>query len=256
MGHPSLTIARYTLLEALRTRLLWLTALALLTLLAGSAFVQQLAIAEGVRFQTAFLAATARPAAVFLIALYVISSMAREFHDKGVELILALDLSRASFVLGKLAGFAALAVFFAVASCLPVALFAPLGKALLWGVSLLCELWIIAALSLFCAVTFSQVVPASSFVLGFYLLARSISALQLIGGSALLDDGSRLHQAMLGALNALALALPHLDTFTRTAWLVNPGADWGQIAPILLQTLIYCGILAAATLFDMYRRNF
>lgn len=256
MGHPSLTIARFTLLEARRTRLPWLAAFALLLLLAAAGFVQQLAIAEGARFQAAFFAASARLAAAFVVALYVIGSTVREFQEKGVELILALDLSRASFALGKLAGFAALAALLALAWCLPLALYAPLGKVLLWGASLVCELWIVATLAFFCAISFGQVLPASGLALGFYLLARGISALQLISGSPLIDDGGPLHRVARLAVDGLALALPHLDRFTQTAWLVNPEAGRDPFGPILAQTLIYCGLLATATLFDLYRKNF
>ena len=97
-----LAIAQFTLLEALRTRLLWLVLAALGSLVLASLFVQQLAIAETVRVQTGFLAASVRLAVVFVLCLHVASSMAREFNDKGIELLLSLDLPRAGYFFGKL----------------------------------------------------------------------------------------------------------------------------------------------------------
>ena len=71
----------------------------------ASFFVEQIAITESARFQTGFYAAAARFAAVFIVALHVLASVAREFDDKGLDMLLALDLPRSHYVLGKLAGF-------------------------------------------------------------------------------------------------------------------------------------------------------
>ena len=102
-------MARYTLLEALRTRfpVMVLVAVALLVLI--SFFVDALAVTESGRFQASVYAAGMRLAGVFIAALYVLVSIAREFSDKGFDVVLALDLPRAHYVLGRLAGFLALA---------------------------------------------------------------------------------------------------------------------------------------------------
>ena len=56
------------------------------------------------RLQTGFLAASARIGVVFVLCLHVASSMVREFNDKGVDLLLSLDLPRAGYFFGKLLG--------------------------------------------------------------------------------------------------------------------------------------------------------
>ena len=101
-----LTIARFTLLEAARTRLLGIVVIILALLFLGSLFVQHISVTETTRMQTGFLAATARMAAVFVLSLHVAGSMVREFNDKGVDLLLSLALPRAGYYLGKLLGFA------------------------------------------------------------------------------------------------------------------------------------------------------
>lgn len=128
------TIARFTLLEARRTRLPALVLVALALLLAISFFVEQLAITEGSRFQAAFYAAGARFAAVFIAVFYVLASVTRELDDKGLDIVLALDLPRAHYVLGKLAGFLAIAAVLACAACLPLAWSAPPQAVLQWGI--------------------------------------------------------------------------------------------------------------------------
>ena len=82
-------IARYTVLEAWRNRLavLVIVLVALLTLL--SLFARELAVTESGRLQTAILASTLRVASVFLMALYILIGLTREFNDKVLELCVA-----------------------------------------------------------------------------------------------------------------------------------------------------------------------
>ena len=55
----------------------------------------------------------------------------------------------------------------------------------------------IAALSVFCILTFTQLMPAASFVAGFYLLARAMTAIQLISSSAIVGEAT-LSQQVIG----------------------------------------------------------
>jgi ABC-type transport system involved in multi-copper enzyme maturation permease subunit len=254
MPRAILTIAHYTLLEALRNRLLWLLVLLALGALAVSGFLQDLALTENRALQTALLAAVLRLAAVFLIATFVITSMLREANDKGQELLLALALPRAAYLFGKLAGFGALAL-------LPALLFgalalfgAPPDQAALWGVSLLCELWIMAAFSLLCMLTLRQALPALAVAAAFYLLARVIGTLQLLGhGSVVPRDAAQLWLGR--ALDLLALLLPHLDNFSRSDWLLYHSGSVADLLAIAAQTALYVGLLTAAALFDLYRKS-
>lgn len=254
MSRAILTIAYYTFVEAVRARLIRLLLLVLLAAFAGSLFLNEIAITDSQRIQTAFLAVSLRSASIFVLSLFIISSLAREFNEKGLELILSLDLPRASYVLGKQLGFMGIALLLASGVSMLLAAFAPPNQVILWGLSLLGELWIVAALSLFCLLTFSQIMPAMSLVLGFYLLARSMAAIQLIGHTPL-GEGGTASQFMVHAIDAIALLLPRLDTFTQTAWLVNDSGNWEQLGPIAVQTLIYLALLLAGGLFDLSRKN-
>ena len=89
-----LPIARYTLLEALRNRLLWLALILVLAGLAFTQFLQQVALTESKPIQAALFAALVRFGAVFMLASFVITSMVREFNDKVVELILSRPIRR------------------------------------------------------------------------------------------------------------------------------------------------------------------
>ena len=248
------TIAFYTLLEALRNRLMWLVLLAAVAAIGISGFLNQLALTESRQIQVALMAAFLRFSAVFLLATFVITSMVREFNDKGLELLLALPLPRAGYLLGKLAGFAALAVMPALLFGLLTLFFTPAEQAALWTISLILELWLIAAFSLLCVLTFNQIMTALSAVMAFYILARSINALQLIGHGPL-TESTLSQQVIAKVIDGISALMPHLDSFTRTEWLTYHTGAWNMLAPLLAQTAIYLMLLTGAALFDLYRRN-
>lgn len=249
-------IARYTLLEALRTRLAALVFVTLLLLLAASFFVESISVTEGARFQAGFYAASMRLAAVFIAAVYVLVSITREFNDKNLDVLLALDLPRSHYVLGKLAGFLAIAVLIAAASSLPFAWLAPGPAALQWAGSLAAELAIVVAFALFCVVTFNQLTLAASFVVAFYVLCRALTAIRLMSAHPLTGADTFSHQAIQFMVDALALVVPALDRWTQTAWLVNQPALWFTLLELAGFSALYVALLAAATMFDFYRKNF
>jgi Cu-processing system permease protein len=249
-------IARYTILEAWRNRLLVLVIIAVTLLTLLSLFARELAVTESGRLQTAILAATLRVAAVFLIGIYVISGLTREFNDKVLELMLSLDLPRPSYLVGKFCGFSIVSLAVAAIATIPIAVLSPVESASAWGCSLALELLIITALSVFCITTFTQLLPAVAFVSAFYLLARSISAIQLMSGASLLGVdplGQKISRLL---ADALAIALPRLDMFTQTAWLVDGASAYAALLSGLLQTTVYVILLLAAAMFDLYRKNF
>ena len=63
------------------------------------------------------------------------------------------------------------------------------------------------------------------------------------------------HQMMAFLIDALALVLPSLDKFTQSAWLTDAAAGWAAIGACAVQALLYAVLLAAAAMFDFYRRN-
>jgi len=272
-----LTIARFTLLEALRTRLPWIVVIIFALLSLGSVFVQHLAVTESDRVQIGFLAASARMAAMFVLSLHLAGSMVREFSDKVVDLLLSLALPRAGYYLGKLLGFSGIAVAIAALATLTIFAVALLGMVgakffthsssttlsalasspdlVLWGLSLAMELMLIAALTLFCVITFAHIMPAISFVVAFYMLARSISAVRLLSTSQLLAPNDWNNRAMVRLVETLAWLLPDLDRFASTAWLLEQNGSLTALGLNGVQALIYGSLLLGAGLFDLYRKN-
>jgi hypothetical protein len=234
--------------------MLWLVGVLLLLSVAAAGFLGQVAIIEAAEIRVTVVAALLRAAAVFLTAAFVVMSMVRESNDKVLELMLAQPWPRAAYLFGKLVGFSAAAVLLAALLTLPLALIAPAARVLAWGLSLGCELIILTAMSLFCVITLTHIVPALAAVLGFYVLARSIAALQLIASAA---EASTVwtDRAANWIVHAIALVLPRLDEMTQSAWLVGAPPTTGTLTSVVAQTGLYTLLLVAAAQFDLHRQN-
>lgn len=253
---PIIAIARFTALEALRTRFVWLVLFLVTAGFGLGAFTGELAITETAQTQTAIVASVLRIASVFLIILFVTTSVNRDFSDKSVELMLSLPLPRGGYYLGKLTGYSLVAVLVALPLVLLMAFFASLPAALSWGLSLMLELLLMCAVSLMFAFSFSQVTASIAAASLFYLLSRSMSAIQLMAHGPLVDQENASQQLITRLIDGLAYLLPDLDHFTRTDWLLYASETTPALIPIISQTVIYLLLLSAVALFDLYRKNF
>jgi len=251
---PAATLARFVVLEAWRGGLPWLAAGSIVLAGALAAFLSQVALTESRELELALAAATLRACAVFLVAVQVASSTLREMNDKGLELMLSLPLGRGTHYLGRLAGFVACGALLAAAFCAPLALWAAPGAAALWSASLAFECAVVAAATLFFSVSLGQLVPAITASAGFYLLARSMAAIQAIA-SGPHADASFASQAARALAAAFALVLPRLDGVTRTEWLLYGVPGYGAAAAAIGALALYAALLAAAGLFDFHRKS-
>lgn len=242
------------LVEALRSGLPWLAAACALVSLGLAGFLSRVAITESSALQASMAGALLRACAVFLIAAHVVASVAREANDKGLELALALPISRPSYYLGKLAGFACAGALLASLFALPLLAWAKPADLAAWWLSLAAEAALVAAVALFFASAMAQTVPAIAAVAGLYLLARAISAIQAIAGGPLASDTLLAHAAR-WMMDALALLLPRLDAVTRSDWLLYGAPPAAELAQALFGMALYFALLAAAGLFDFSRRN-
>lgn len=256
MKYPVITIARYTFLEAVKNRLFILVLIGIICVFGLGQFAGELAVTESREIQGALTGFLLRLAAVFVVGLFVITSMIREFNDKTVDMIIALDLPRHVYFSGKLAGFFALALVLSLLLSLPLLVYADFVQTALWTFSLMCELFIVIALCLLFLFTLGNITTAVSAAAAFYLLARSIGAMQLISRSPILESEAFSQRFMSELVDWIAWLLPQLDRFTQTEWLVYGTGTGGDLIFVGMQTLIYVVLLSAAGLFDLYRKNF
>lgn len=81
-----------------------------------------------------------------------------------------------------------------------------------------------------------------------------VGTLQLLGHGATVAQSAG-QQALTAGADGLALLLPHLDRFTRSDWLVYHDGGAADLLAIAVQTAIYVALMAAAGLFDLYRKQ-
>ena len=89
-----------------------------------------------------------------------------------------------------------------------------------------------------------------------YLLARSLTAIRLMSEHPLSGADTLSQQVIHYLVETLALVMPALDAWTQTAWLVNAPAPWTALLQLAAQCALYVALLVAATMFDLYRKNF
>ena len=249
-----LSIALVTVLEAARGRFAWLVAGFVSAGCVLAVFAGEVAITGTQGFRSGLLGAWLRWCAVFTVSAFAVSSAAGDARDKGLDLMLSTSIPRWVYCAGKLAGFAAVAVLSATACALAVVWFAPLPQTALWGASLALELLIVTAMSLLCAFTFTHVAWTMSTVLGFYLLARSMAALQFIANAPGTESVSVSRSFVRAIVDALAYLLPDLDRFTESEWLIHGSGTLADLGFAAMQAAVYTALLGAAVLFDLHRR--
>jgi len=248
-------LARLVLIEARRGALPWLAGASLLFGLCIAAFLSQVALTESRALQLTIVAAVLRACAVFLVAAHVSNSVLREINDKGLELMLSLPLTRGAQYLGRLAGFAICAAALAVLFALPLLFWARPAAVALWALSLALETALIAAATLFFAMSLAQLVPAIAAIAGLYLLARSMASIQAIANGPLAEP-SAVHDVARWAVEGVGLLLPSLDMVTRTEWLLYGPPDAQHYLAGLAGLGIYGALVTAAGMFDFQRSNF
>ena len=250
-----LTVAKYSIWEAIRDRFLFFIISGVLFFFLVSLFVGELAITEGIQTQAAILAFSLRLFCVFTIGLFVITSMIREFNDKGFELILSHPVPRSTYYLGKFTGFAVVALFISLLSAVCLTVFVPINLSLLWSLSLFCELLIIIAFSLLSLFSFKSITISFSMVMAFYFLSRSMEVIQLMGNSPILESNTLSYKLINYLIDMIAYVIPDLYKFTQTDWIIYISDIKPDISAVLGQTLIYVVLLSSVALFDLFSKE-
>ncbi|HZX27268.1 MAG TPA: ABC transporter permease [Telluria sp.] len=240
-------IAAATVLEARRTRAVWLFVAAALGGLLLARLAGALSLTETAQTQAVLLGAVLRAATVFVAAGFAIHSVAREADSGQRDLYLALAMPRHMYAVAKFGGGMALVLAAAAASGLLLVWFAPASAALAWALTLAGEAATVLAFALFCALGLRTALAALGATVAFYILARSAGSMLLLAAHA----GEPAHLAARG----LSAILPRLDQCARSDWLAYGAPSADAVLLCLGQCGVYIVLLGAAAAYDLQRKE-
>ncbi len=256
MKTASITIAKFTFIEALRNKILLFLVIGLAILFGLAEFLSELALTESREISVSWIAFTARLFSVVLVSLFVMTSVAREFDDKIMLHLFSHSLKRYSYYLGKLLAFSGVALFAMLCVGILLLLYLPFNTVLFWSLSFYLELLIVVAVSLLFFLTFKHIAISFVSVMAFYLLARNMATIQLISNSPILETNTYSSKIIQFVLDAIAYILPTLNEFSQTAWLIYDQFQPEQLFDNALQCFIYVLFISMVALFDLYRMEF
>ncbi len=266
----------YVLTAAFRDKLI--ITLILMILLGGSVsvFLGSASVTEQQAFAVVFGAGGLRFLGVLGIVLFVSFHMRRAFESKEVEFLLSRPISRTTYMVSHAMAFLVLAVLVGAAITVAIGVVGrpELHGLLLWGLSVMIELAIMASASLFFSMVMSSAAGSALACLGLYVLARMIGT---ILGIANIGTGSIVVDLLGYVMEVIAIVIPRLDLLAQTSWLVYGAAELdnsvefmrnasafsqnfmqsvGVLGFVLLQGIVFTALLTTASVFDLLRRQF
>lgn len=247
------TIARYSLLEAVRGKVLWIISSLLLLSLLISFFISQTALTETRESQVALMAGFLRLSSVFVMIFFVVSSVAREFQDKSIELIFSIAMPRYQIFFGKFLGFSLIAFVIVILYSLALLFYSDTSAVLIWSLSFWCELSLVALLSLIFILSLENVAVSLISSIGAYALMRFMPAIQSMGDGPFQDG---LFNKFINVfLDLISLLIPRLDNFSQSSWLaVSPPAS-SDVVSFVIEFVLFVILFSLVGIIDLKRKT-
>lgn len=247
-----LTIARYSLLEAIRGKIIWIIASMLILSLMLSFFVGQTALTETRETQVTLMAGVLRLSSVMVMIFFVVSSIARDFQDKSVELLFSISIPRYQVFIGKFAGFSLVAMIAAIIFSFGLLFYSEPESILIWSFSLWCELTLVALISLIFILSLENVAVSLVASIGSYGLMRLMPAIQSMGDGPFQD--SLFNQLINKLIDIIDLLLPRLDHFAQSQWLASSSTQSIDVIYFFLEFALFTSFFVLVGVIDLKRK--
>lgn len=251
-------LTRYVLIAAFRDKLFLSFFLMLAVGVSLSIFLGSSAAIEQDQFSLVFAASGLRLASVFGMVLFVVFFIRRSFESRDVEYLLTRPISRFQYLVSNITAFAAIAIIFSTLIFACVFIMAPHRgedlSYLLWVFSIFAELVIIANVAFFFSMVLSSAVASVLITSAFYILARLMG--QILG---IIDTHHQMGVMLYAEKMMLVISMfvPRLDLMGQSSWLLYGRPD-GAIGYgfILMQMLLFSGLVLSAAMVDLKRKQF
>lgn len=248
-----LTISRYSLLEAIRGKVFWIVTSLLILSLLLSLFISQTALTETRESQVALMAGFLRLSSVFVMIFFVVSSVAREFQDKSIELIFSIAMPRYQIFFGKLIGFSLIAFVIVILYGFALLFYSDVSAVLIWSLSFWCELSLVALLSLIFILSLENVALSLISSIGVYALMRFMPAIQSMGDGPFQDG---LFNKFINVfLDLISLLIPRLDNFAQSSWLAVSAPTTTDVIGFVIEFVLFIILFSLVGIIDLKRKT-
>ena len=254
------TLFKFILLTGLRDKLY----LSLLIILAGAFGLSNLvgfsALAEETQMQTVYFSFLSRVIIVCGMMLFICFYINKEFEKKEIDFILSKPISRNTLILSYWGSFNLISLILVIPVAVVMALFSHpnLLGLLWWTISVILELMLVSTFAIVSSLILGSAVVSVLATFSFYFICRmmgffvySISLPKNV--DVAVGTWTDFTESLLKILSSV---FPRLDLFGKSEWLIYGISNNGEIALILIQSLIYISLMLFIAFYDFRRKQF
>jgi ABC-type transport system involved in multi-copper enzyme maturation permease subunit len=258
------TTIRYILLTAIRDWLFIGLFFAMSLALGISYFLGGTALVEQLQMVVTYTAGSCRVILMTGLVVFVCFHVRRAFENREVEVMLTRPVTRNSFVLSYFLGFSLVAtlLFLPLLAAMVILLPTLFKGALIWGLSILLEVYVVIAFSLACSLILRSAVSSVLVSFGFYFISRMMGFFTTILTKNMAGDFLSFNWFIKGFLESSGMLVLRLDLYGKSRWLIY-GTDndpnlwlWDVVPIFVAQSAVYIPLLLFMAMFDFRRRQF
>jgi ABC-type transport system involved in multi-copper enzyme maturation permease subunit len=255
-----LTTIKYVLIVAMRDRLIAVLIAGLLGIVGISHALSSTMMIEQQQTALVFNAASARLLLIIGIIVFVAFHIRQAFDSKEIDVILSRPISRGQLISAYWIGFACVGTLLTMASAITSLLLAPMNMQgfALWCLSMLCEIWLMSAITLFTSLVLTSAVTSVITSIAIYILSRMMGFFLATVHSRYSIDTLIIHKILRHGIDTVSMLTPRLDFFSESSWLLY-GAEKHFLhaaLPFATQTMIFIPLILLAAILDMRKKQF
>ncbi len=252
-----MSLVRYILTACMRDKLILSVFVAAIIAISLSTFLGSTAIVEQDQFVIVFAASSLRFLLVAGLTLFIVFFTRRSIDQRDLEYLISRPVTKKDYVFSHILAFAVISFFFSMAIG---GVLLAIGQSyfsegyILWIISLFFELMIVSSAAFFFAMVLSSAVSGTLATFAFYTFSRMVG--QVIGIAT--DPEMEGKFAFLSSITkTVSLFIPRLDLFSQSSWLLYGVENLSfSLTLIVVQGIVFCFLLAIATLADLTKREF
>lgn len=250
-------IVKYILRNGARDRLYLGVFVSLIVAFAVAIFLGSTMLVEQQQTTMVFCAGSSRVILMVGMILFVCLSLNRAFENKEVEFILSKNISRQQFILAYLLGF--YLSFIIILIPLLFAIFIVnkvdiLGFGI-WSISIILEGLLVICFALLVSLILKNAFSAIISCFAFYLISR------LMGVFVMAIEfpqslNLNLRSVLATILKLFSVLFPRLDLYGQSQWLSYGFKDNMHLSMVIVQFIIYFGLLIFMAFHDFKKKQF